>query len=407
MVLSVMRHSIAADGRVCSSSKDEEQPEKKKKRYLNSIGQQFHFHHPSQRDARKRERDSGVIADHKEYAFIHQSALEAFHLDKCISEFHGCKCSRKGGASSCFLNMYFDTTKGILDRNAAMEALKMFRGQTQHKTEKELTTFTETKFLDSVTTSENLGKKLNMKYVLDGMEVCRESFCFAYSITAFQMKKIAKLAKTSKATSVKLNHRIKKWKDDHVHNFTMAESREVFVNMVAAQKLADGPNIEAGKFYASAMHGWFPYSTLYLLAFCFTVAMEMARAALTPTSQAQQVAIAWLEDYAARHGDDSPTREEIHLSAMRKTDIYIEYKREFSKEHTDTQTVNLKKFLEIWNAVFPHVLQRPYVSICGKCITCYEIEDVRHTSTDARVQWAAQMAHHLHRGGLFMLERAA
>lgn len=139
--------------------------------------------------------------------------------------------------------------------------------------------------------------------------------------------------------------------------------------------------------------------------------MEMARAALTPTSQIQQTAIAWLDDYAARHGDDSPTREEIHLSAMRKTDIYIEYKRQFSKESTgntvDTPTVNLKKFLEIWNAVFPHVLQRPYVSICGKCVTCYEIEDVRKNSKDARVQWAAQTAHHLHRGGLFMLERAA
>jgi len=90
---------------------------------------------------------------------------------------------------------------------------------------------------------------------------------------------------------------------------------------------------------------------LFFVALIITVAMEMARAALTPTSQAQQLAIAWLEDYAARHGDDSPTREEIHLSAMRKTDIYIDYKREFSKEFTgnlmDSPTVNLKKFLEL------------------------------------------------------------
>jgi len=131
----------------------------------------------------------------------------------------------------------------------------------------------------------------------------------------------------------------------------------------------------------------------------------MSRAAITPCSEAQQMAVAWLEDYAKRQGDDSPTKEEIHLASMRKTDIYLEYQAEFSGKFIDI--VGLKKFLELWNAIFPQVLQRPYVSVCGKCETCFDIQNIRQTCKDSRVQWAAQRAHHLHRGGLFMLERSA
>jgi hypothetical protein len=133
----------------------------------------------------------------------------------------------------------------------------------------------------------------------------------------------------------------------------------------------------------------------------------MSRAALTPFSEAQQLAVVWLEDYGLRHGDDSPTKDEIHLASMRKTDIYMEYKKEFLEKVQAVATIDLKKFLELWNAIFPQVLQRPYVDICGKCETCYEIQNIRQSSRDSRIQWAAQRAHHLHRGGLFMLERAA
>ena len=243
MVLSVLRHSIDHEGRC--SSKDEEQQGRKKKRYSNSVGQQYQQYYPSIRETKKRERDSGVVHDHIEYAMLHQAALETFHLDQCISEFCGCKCSRKGNASSCFLNCFFDSAKGVLDRNSAIESLRVFRHETQHKTEKEMNAFAESKFIQSVVGEHN--GKLNMKYDLNGHEVCRESFCFAYAMTAFQIKKIAKLAKNSKNAEIKLSNKIKTWKDNHVHDITLAESRELFVSMVAEQNLEAGPHVEASE----------------------------------------------------------------------------------------------------------------------------------------------------------------
>ena len=48
---------------------------------------------------------------------------------------------------------------------------------------------------------------------------------------------------------------------------------------------------------------------------------------------------------------------------------------------------------------------RPWVDVPGKFSTCYLIDRMRKTATDEEVQRNLGLAHQLHRGGLFMLER--
>jgi hypothetical protein len=139
--------------------------------YSHSVGQKFKLHQPVARD-RKRERNQG-INNPKEYITASKIATETFHLDGCISEFRGCVCSRKGTAQSCYLNMFFDENTMILDRNLAIISLRKFRNETKHKTEKELVLFTEKKILDCVIGQIN--ERLEMKYELDGHEVCRDT----------------------------------------------------------------------------------------------------------------------------------------------------------------------------------------------------------------------------------------
>jgi hypothetical protein len=43
----------------------------------------------------------------------------------------------------------------------------------------------------------------------------------------------------------------------------------------------------------------------------------------------------------------------------------------------------------------------------GKCDTCFAIDDMRRTCQDETTLCKLRDAHHLHRGGLFMLERLA
>jgi hypothetical protein len=136
--------------------------------------------------------------------------------------------------------MFYDNKKMFLDRNAAIISLRKFRSETKHKTEKELTAFTEKQFLNCVI--GQVSDRLEMKYTLDSHEVCRDTYCFAYCLTTFQMKKISRLYKESADRTVN-SAKISKWGDDHVHLFTLAESRDIFMNLVAEPA---GTSIEAG-----------------------------------------------------------------------------------------------------------------------------------------------------------------
>ena len=89
-------------------------------------------------------------------------------------------------------------------------------------------------------------------------------------------------------------------------------------------------------------------------------------------------------------------------------------------------------FSNLWVTIFPRFINRPWcdipgimyyvtyfcvryygnkgylllVLLCvGTCDTCYEIDTLRRSCPDAETQEQLKRAHHLHRGGLFNLER--
>jgi hypothetical protein len=92
----------------------------------------------------------------------------------------------------------------------------------------------------------------------------------------------------------------------------------------------------------------------------------------------------------------------MKVSASEKQIIYEAYKNELGEK---VDYVDKQRFYELWNVLFPKVIQRVAVDICGKCWLCYEVEKLRQTSEESIVQEYAKRAHHLHRGGMFMLER--
>ncbi len=103
-----------------------------------------------------------------------------------------------------------------------------------------------------------------------------------------------------------------------------------------------------------------------------------------------------------RYGDSAPDRDITKVSVAEKQAVYQIYKQELGDK---TRIVDLPRFYEIWNVLFPRIVQRLAVDICGKCWLCYEIDKLRQSSEDSIVQEYAKQAHHLHRGGMFMLER--
>jgi hypothetical protein len=129
----------------------------------------------------------------------------------------------------------------------------------------------------------------------------------------------------------------------------------------------------------------------------------MVRAALTPRPPAYQLCKIWLEEHFEIYGDKAPNKEEVHLSVTSKRELYDSYKLSMQKSKLELVTYSV--FVNIWNALFPNVKQRPWVDVPGKCSTCYLIDRMRKTAEDREVQYHLGLAHNLHRGGFFMLER--
>jgi hypothetical protein len=134
--------------------------------------------------------------------------------------------------------------------------------------------------------------------------------------------------------------------------------------------------------------------------------MEFCRAAIIPRADAQIMAVIWLENYIYVYGDDSPTFEEVHLATQYKRTVYQEYIKHFSVVCSPPRpTVSYRKFVELWNGLYPEVLSRPYSDVVGKCNLCFKIHEIRTTSKNSAAQLKAKEAHQLHRGGMFMRER--
>jgi hypothetical protein len=135
---------------------------------------------------------------------------------------------------------------------------------------------------------------------------------------------------------------------------------------------------------------------------------EMCRLAITPGSDVVKFAKIWLQEYFRLYGDESPTIDEVHIAVHYKLDIYKDYKKFMEQTCTPARpVVSANKFRELWRAIYPEFLSRPYADVVGKCRICYSIQNIRQTATDAHSQIAAKEAHIMHRGGCFMLERDA
>jgi hypothetical protein len=131
----------------------------------------------------------------------------------------------------------------------------------------------------------------------------------------------------------------------------------------------------------------------------------MVKASLAPFADNQQFAIVWLENYFQKYADSAPNKDEIHLLIMQKKDLYERYRAEYLACNRSEELVSYPRFIELWNVIFPKAVTRPWCSIPGKCNVCGEIDRLRRVSQDNYVQQCLRDAHHLHRGGMFMLER--
>ena len=108
----------------------------------------------------------------------------------------------------------------------------------------------------------------------------------------------------------------------------------------------------------------------------------MVTAALCPLAETQQKATIWLENYFDVFADKSPDSEEVQLAIVYKKDVYRAYKADMEK--SGIKFIQEPLFIDLWNALFPHYLVRPWLDVPGKCEICYEIDTARRKTSDTR-----------------------
>jgi hypothetical protein len=127
----------------------------------------------------------------------------------------------------------------------------------------------------------------------------------------------------------------------------------------------------------------------------------MVRSAITPFQE--RACVIWLENHFEVFGDKAPNKHEIQLSVSIKKEVFEMYEEEQNK--FGLESVKYNTFVNLWGTLFPNVKSRPWVDVPGKCSTCYIIDRLRKTAEEREVQRHVGLAHQMHRGGLFMLER--
>jgi hypothetical protein len=128
----------------------------------------------------------------------------------------------------------------------------------------------------------------------------------------------------------------------------------------------------------------------------------MVRAAICPLNDASREAVIWMESFFDIC-DKDPTRELVHCNVSTKKEVWEMYLQD--KQLSQSNYVSYMAFVDIWNGMFPYCICRSWVDIPGKCNICCEIDRQRRSCPDRLVQKRLKEAHHMHRGGLFMLER--
>ena len=65
-------------------------------------------------------------------------------------------------------------------------------------------------------------------------------------------------------------------------------------------------------------------------------------------------------------GDVSPTGDEVKISVHFKKEVYSAYLKKMEEK---TEIVNLQRFLQLWDFVFPGYVKRPHCDILGNIFT--------------------------------------
>ena len=132
---------------------------------------------------------------------------------------------------------------------------------------------------------------------------------------------------------------------------------------------------------------------------------EFTKCAMSPLAEKQSLCITWLDEYFKTYSDHSPNSLLSKVSLTFKQDLYNLYVKAMKGQ--SIPTVSYKRFLELWKVLFPYCINRPWCNVPGKCETCFMIQQARGKSgLDQRTSLMLQQCHAIHRGGLFMLERA-
>lgn len=172
-------------------------------------------------------------------------------------------------------------------------------------------------------------KHFNLKWQHKEKELCRKSFCHLFALSHHRFDKCSKMMKDADSTYLSSLHH-QPWKDDHVHDFTFAETEQLFKDNVRGVKVVDE---------------------------------EWVQASLSPTAEAQQFCIVWFKKYFDKFGDRAPNRFETYLIITARRVVYHQYVDEFTRSHR--QFVQESVFTNIWNAVFPRYIDRPWCDIPG------------------------------------------
>jgi hypothetical protein len=315
------------------------------------------------------------IGNHAKFAQQKQKQktfVQPVHTDRSImndlSSLHNCcgKCYENG----CVLHHFTGGDANSVDYTAAIGYVKECRAKLRNKNAAEVDQFVLALFKQCITKTvvDSAGKTTYvMQYMLPGeYKVCKVAFAKVYGISVYHLEKCSAATKRSldgNCTSSK----VRAWTDGKIHNFTYRESEDLLRENLGF------------------------------------VEEKMARASLSPLADRQQFATVWLERHFAKYGDCSPDSNMVRLMVLAKRTLWVEYKKDM--DAISQEIVTEARFSELWAVLFPRYMNRTWCNIPGKCDTCYEIDQLRRTSQDAEVHKRLREAHHLHRGGMFMLER--
>mmetsp|Transcript_3798 Transcript_3798/g.5359 ORF Transcript_3798/g.5359 Transcript_3798/m.5359 type:complete len:878 (-) Transcript_3798:1152-3785(-) len=322
---------------------------------------------PQQIRDRKKSKE---ITGNKIDSYIAAEEISDLDLFRQIDDLKNC-CNQCDSSTNCIKN-HFLFSSNKLDFVGLCNFVRKARAE-RHKLEGEqLDNFVQEKFR-SVCKGEKVNKHgdtiFHLEWIHEGKAMCRQSYSFLFDIPKNRFDKCSFAMKSAGVKRLSsINH--KTWKDDKVHDFTFTETEVLFKENLLDLKVID--------------ESW-------------------VQAALSPSAEAQQYCIVWFQTYFNKFGDRAPNRYETYLLITAKRNVYHQYVEQFNRQCRAIVTESV--FSNLWNTIFPRYINRPWCDIPGKCDCCYEIDTQRRSAQDFETQEQLKVAHHLHRGGMFNLER--